>query len=200
MSCSLICFSRKPVGLEVSTFNLQPYRYRTVTCRVKLYIYTHIYIYISISTTRKNIACDSFAERSLSAKTQSSKNLHQKFVLHLLRIRNNLFSQLDKTCQLSIPSDEKKFWTCQIGSTPFFLTEQRGKYDPAQPSPHSSDLYFLNLLWKIVPIDSDSTSAFSDQFCHVKSAGLVSDIVANRNSCKPDLQLTSHLMDWKCSN
>ena len=63
MSCSLICFSRKPVGLEVSTLwpiTLSAYQHDiTINSAMYMYIYsTHIYIYIRHvhAVTRESIA------------------------------------------------------------------------------------------------------------------------------------------------
>ena len=73
----------------------------------------------------------------------------------------------------------------------FFPTEQWGKFDPAQRSPHSSDRNFW-ICFKRFTQFRDSIDAFSGQFCHVKPARFVCHITACRNSCKPNFQLALH--------
>ena len=136
MSCSLICFSRKPVGLEVSTLNLKPYRLFAVNVSCNIYIETYIYIYYM----RENVARDSFAKHFFFRNFGRRKTSQKNCSFSPLDPKTKICS-CNQSCQLSVSS---KIGTCvntSIGST-LFQTEQLGKYDPAQPSPHSSDLYF----------------------------------------------------------
>ena len=126
MSCSLICFSRKPVGLEVSTLNLKPYRLFAVNVSCNM---------------RENVARDSFAKHFFFRNFGRRKTSQKNCSFSPLDPKPKICSR-NQSCQLSVSS---KIGTCgntSIGSTFFFKQSNWGKYEPAQPSPHSSDLYF----------------------------------------------------------
>ena len=126
---NIYLFSRKPVGLEVSTLNLKPYRLFAVNVSCNIYIYIQIYIYYM----HENVARDSFAKHFFFRNFGRRKNITEKLFLLSIGSKNkNLFTQ-------SIMSTVGLFknWNMRqhVNWKHFLFKQSRwGNYDPAQPS------------------------------------------------------------------
>ena len=111
MSCSLICFSRKPVGLEVSTLNLKPYRLFAVNVSCNIYIYIQIYIYIYYM--HKNVARDSFAKHFFFRNFGRRKTSQKNCSFSPLDPKTKICSR-NQSCQLSVSSKLEHAATRQL--------------------------------------------------------------------------------------
>ena len=168
MSCSLICLSKKPAGLEVSTCS-------PITSMLRNYKHIHVYIYIHIYILYIHTFGYVASLRSCCSLVDGFSSKQSRFEI--------------------FPKNKKhgfaRGWSALMHA--FFLSEQRGKIwsrfflTPLIRSESSE------LLQQGVPLESSSTDTKGCQFCCFQPAGTVCQVAAGWDSGEPHLHLALHL-------